>query len=127
MRHTVSSSGQGRPAFYSAEVLEGLDSSSEFLERMMKMATASKQQESQSMNLGTQIRFDSINEPGCYVCNWSGHLLRVPDDGIKPGRSPLLSIMGTEPLFTTKISGDPYVAVSKARILAANCDLNVNF
>jgi len=92
------------------------------------MPTASKQQqESESTSLGTQIRFDSINEPGCYVCNWSGHLLRVPEDAIKPGRSPLLSIMGTEPLFTTKISGDPYVTVSRARMLTANRDLSVNF
>ncbi|MHC4611569.1 MAG: hypothetical protein ACYS7M_14600 [Planctomycetota bacterium] len=26
---------------------------------------------------GTRIPFDSLNECGTYVCNWSGHLLRV--------------------------------------------------
>ena len=91
------------------------------------MPTVSKQQESESTSLGTQLPFDSINEPGCYVCNWSGHLLRVPEDAIKPGRSPLLSIMGTEPLFVTKLSNDPYIAVSKARLIAADLDVAVNF
>lgn len=77
--------------------------------------------------LGTQVPFESINEPGCYVCNWSGHLLRVPEDSIKPGRSPLISLKGTEPLFVTKISGYPFIPVSKARMLAADCDVLVNF
>jgi hypothetical protein len=76
---------------------------------------------------GTQVPFEAINEPGCYVCNWSGHLLRIPEDGVKPGRSPLVNISGTEPLFVTKISGNPYIPLSKARMLAADCDVVVNF
>ena len=76
---------------------------------------------------GAQIPFESINEVGCYVCNWSGHLLRVPEDSIKHGRSPLMSITGPETLFATKISTNPFIAVSKARILAADCDVPVNF
>ena len=73
------------------------------------------------------IPFDQINEPGAYVCNWSGHLLRVPNDGVTAGRSPLLNIVGPQPLFVTKISDDPYVSITKARLLACNCDVNVNF
>ena len=76
---------------------------------------------------GTQIAFDCIQEPGCYVCNWSGHLLRVPDDGVAPGRSPLLNIVGPEPLFVTKIADNPYITITKAKLLASNGDLNVNF
>lgn len=76
---------------------------------------------------GKVIPFDQINEPGCYICNWSGHLLRVPEDGIAPGRSPLMCMIGCEPLFVTKISDFPYVPVTKARLLAANCDVCVNF
>ncbi len=76
---------------------------------------------------GTQIPFDSLNDCGCYVCNWSGHLMRVPPDGIAPGRSPLINICGIEPLFVTKICNDPYVPVTKARLLAANYDVAVNF
>ena len=76
---------------------------------------------------GTQVPFESISEPGCYIFNWSGHLLRVPEDGVKPGRSPLLTIASAETLFVTKISNNPYVPLSKARMLAADCDVTVNF
>ncbi len=80
-----------------------------------------------SKGCGAQVPFESINEPGCYVSNWTGHLVRVPEDAIKPGRSPLMSITGTETLFVTKISCDPFLAISKARMLAADCDVAVNF
>ncbi len=76
---------------------------------------------------GTTVPFASISEPGCYVCNWSGHLLRVPEDGVTPGRSPLINIVGCEPLFVTKISDNPFIPVTKAKLLACNCDCNVNF
>jgi hypothetical protein len=76
---------------------------------------------------GTAMPFESINEPGTYVCNWTGHLLRVPEDGVAPGRSPLLNIVGKEPLFCTKISSNPYMTVTKARTVAANFDIAVNF
>jgi len=93
----------------------------------MAANTRTRNVEAASTGFGTQIPFESISESGCYVCNWSGHLIRVPDDAVKPGRSPLLSIKATEPLFVTKISNDPYVPVSKARMLAADCDVVVNF
>jgi hypothetical protein len=73
------------------------------------------------------IPFAQINEPGAYVCTWSGHLIRVPEDGVAPGRSPLLSIVGNQPLFVTKVSNDPYVTITKARLLACNFNLPVNF
>jgi len=91
------------------------------------MPINSKSTDHENKSWGMQVPFDSINDSGTYVCNWSGHLLRVPDDAIKPGRSPLMSICGAETLFVTKISDDPFVAISKARLLAANCDLMVNF
>ena len=93
------------------------------------MTTAVKQREADQnvQGYGTQMPFESINEPGAYICNWSGHLLRVPEDCLKPGRSPTMSIRGTEPLFVTKITNDPFVQRSKARLLASDADLPVNF
>ncbi len=92
-------------------------------------ATTAKQAgwEHANQSIGMELPFASINEPGCYICNWSGHLVRVPEDGVKPGRSPLLTILGSDPLFVTKISCDPYVPVTKARLQAAQCDVVVNF
>ncbi|MHC4695373.1 MAG: hypothetical protein ACYTFA_01375 [Planctomycetota bacterium] len=76
---------------------------------------------------GTRVCFDQISEPGCYICNWSGHLMRVPPDGIAPGRSPLLNMVGCQPLYVTKVCDNPYITVTKARMLAADYDLSVNF
>lgn len=86
-----------------------------------------REQRQHTQGFGTQIPFEAINEPGCYICNWTGHLLRVPEDAVKPGRSPVLNMLGSETLFVTKISDNPYVAVTKARMLAADCDTPVNF
>jgi hypothetical protein len=78
-------------------------------------------------NCGTVFPFDNINEPGTYICQWSGHLLRVPEDGVMNGRSPMLNIIGAEPLYVTKICENPWITISKARLLASNYDLHVNF
>ena len=93
----------------------------------MNTTTTNQEDTYRTGNAGMTIPFDAINEPGCYVCNWSGHLMRVPDDGVAAGRSPLLNIIGRDPLFVTKISDNPYIPVTKARMLAANWDVAVNF
>jgi hypothetical protein len=76
---------------------------------------------------GTTWPFEAINEPGAYVCNWSGHLLRVPQDAVSPGRSPKIDMVGPEPLYVTKINDNPYITLTKAKLLASNFDINVNF
>ena len=78
-------------------------------------------------NYGTDFRFDYLEEPGAYLSKWSGHLIRVPDDALKPGRSPVLEILGKEPMVVTKISDNPYITITKARMIAADLDLEVNF
>ncbi len=83
--------------------------------------------ETQGASFGTTLPFDAISECGAYICNWSGHLCRVPEDGVAPGRSPLINIVGPEPLTVTKISDNPYITITKAKMLACNCDLHVNF
>jgi hypothetical protein len=74
-----------------------------------------------------QIPFDEIDEPGAYLSNWSGHLIRMPDDGMKAGRSPVIDIRGRETMMVTKLSDDPFITLTKARIVAADLDLDVNF
>jgi hypothetical protein len=76
---------------------------------------------------GTTIPFAAIDSPGCYICKWSGHLLRVADTGIAPGRLPHVHLIGPDALFVTKISDNPYLTIGDARRLAANFDLQVNF
>ncbi|MFQ5425052.1 MAG: hypothetical protein ACE5F9_13880 [Phycisphaerae bacterium] len=93
----------------------------------MAVPSNKEQHDFENKGIGITLPFEAISEPGAYICNWSGHLLRMPEDSIKPGRSPLMSIKGTGPLFVTKISHDPFVQVSKARLIAADCDVPVNF
>ncbi|HUU44431.1 MAG TPA: hypothetical protein VM118_01755 [Acidobacteriota bacterium] len=94
---------------------------------MTTTITNQREAEQEARGFGSQLPFESISEPGAYICNWSGHLLRVPDDSIKPGRSPVISLRGNMPLHVTKISDNPFVPVSKARLLTADCDLMANF
>ena len=76
---------------------------------------------------GTTLPFDGIHEPGAYICRWSGHLLRVPEDSISTEHTPRMSVIGADALLVTKLDNDPYVPVTKARLLAANHDVSVNF
>lgn len=73
------------------------------------------------------IPFGEIDTPGTYLSNWSGHLVRVPEDGVKQGRSPVIEICGKEPMLLTRLSNDPFIGLTKARMLAADLDLPVNF
>ena len=78
-------------------------------------------------NVGAQYNFAALNEPGAYIINWSGQLLRLPEDALKAGHSPVFEILGTESTFVTKLSDNPYLPVSKARMVAADLDIHVNF
>jgi hypothetical protein len=73
------------------------------------------------------VTLDSIASPGAYICNWSGHLLRIPPLVLRPEGAPLLNIVGSEPLTVTKISDDPDVPLAEARGLACGYGLAVGF
>ena len=71
--------------------------------------------------------FDKISFPGCFIVNRSGELLRIPEDALAPGRSPTMDIVSKDPWLVTKISSDPYLPLNRARAVAADMDLPVNF
>ena len=58
----------------------------------MTTETTHREGEFNTVGSGARIQFEHLNEPGTYVCLWSGHMLRVPEDAIKPGHSPVLGI-----------------------------------
>jgi len=72
-------------------------------------------------------QFDQIESPGIYIENKTGTLFRIPDDALAPGRSPVIEVLNEEPWVVTKISDDPYMPLTKARMVAADLDLPVNF
>ena len=77
--------------------------------------------------LGIYGPFDKISEPGCFVLNMTGDLIRVPEDALVAGRSPTIDVVSKEPWLVTKISNDPYLPLRTARTAAADMDLLVNF
>ena len=90
------------------------------------MATDSNPQPSST---GARVTgpFSAITEPGCFVTITDGTLFRIPPDGLAPGRSPVISITSKSEFLVTRISADPWIGVSKARQLAADLDVPVNF
>ena len=78
-------------------------------------------------SLGISGPFDRISQPGCFVVNRTGDLLRVPEEALVTGRSPTLDVVSKEPWLVTKISNDPYMPIGAARAKAADQDLFVNF
>ncbi len=71
--------------------------------------------------------FGEIKEPGAYLIEQTGHLMRVPPDALAVGRSPIVSIASNEPVRVTLLCRDPWVPIGQARKVAANLDLNVAF
>ena len=91
------------------------------------MPTNARVQIQEERLFGEQVPFANLKEPGAYLSNWSGHLIRVPEDALKQGRSPAIEIRAREPMLVTKLSDDPFVTISKARMIAADLDLHVSF
>lgn len=78
----------------------------------------------ETRTLGVTLPLDLLNAPGAYVCNWSGHLLRLRSEAPRP---PAINFVGNEPLLVTKISDDPDVALSEAKRLAETMELSTCF
>lgn len=76
---------------------------------------------------GHTFAFDSIPQPGAYVCNWSGHLLRLPREALTSVGAAALNMVGPDPLTVTKLSDDPYIPLSQAKRLAGDMQIPVTF
>ncbi len=91
------------------------------------VATPTTTRRTNGPRAGAAVPFDAITSAGAYVCNWSGHLLRVPEHSLLPGGPLALNMVGGAPLTVTKISDDPDLSLSEARSLAASYGVNVGF
>ena len=68
-----------------------------------------------------------VTEPGAYVCPDGGELIRVVETGASSEEAELIEKHGAEPIYVMRISKDPFIPVSEARIAAANLDIEVKF
>jgi hypothetical protein len=74
-----------------------------------------------------KILLSEICSPGAYVCHWNGDLLRVTDGPVfdQPEAKEMEAPAGGEPRYVTQISPDPFIPLSRARMIAANMDLEI--
>lgn len=82
---------------------------------------------SQDIEVGATLAFDAIAAAGAYICDWSGHLLRVPATALDQMGTPKMNVVGQSPLTVTKISDDPFIPLADAKREAAARGLVVKF
>ncbi len=75
----------------------------------------------------TRVPFSEIRDLGACVSNTTGHLVRFPHDAVKPNRTPVIDLVADEPLLFGRISSNPFISITKARMLACDLDLPVSF
>jgi hypothetical protein len=71
--------------------------------------------------------WDNVNEPGAYVEKGTGDLFRIPREAILAGGSPLIVKQSRGASRLVMISTDPYVTTERARMLAAEYNVQPNF
>jgi hypothetical protein len=74
-----------------------------------------------------EITWESINEPGAYVERGSGDLYRFPKESLIPGASPAIVKESQGASVLVKLSDNPFVTTFKARLLAAQHNIEPNF
>ncbi len=74
-----------------------------------------------------EMSWNEIDRPGCYVLIDSGDLLRVPQDALAAGHSPLISVTSVEETRVAKLTNNPADPISTLRTLAADNDYFVHF
>jgi hypothetical protein len=75
----------------------------------------------------SECNWESINDPGTYVERGSGDLYRFPKESLIPGASPSIVKESRGASVLVKISDDPFVTTFKARLLAAQHNIEPNF
>lgn len=75
-----------------------------------------------TFNAGTVTDWENVSV-GAFVDTTFGYLYRVPEDAVKVGRSPLIEIIGKQPLKLIQISTDPFIPINKARMVCASLDV----
>ncbi len=68
-----------------------------------------------------------VKEPGAYVCFGTGDLIRVVRTDAPSSEVELVDKHGDQPMLVTRVSEDPFVPISQARMAAANLDIEINF
>ena len=75
----------------------------------------------------TRYDFNEISEPGTYVLETTGSLLRIGPQALLAGHSPLITVTDKAGMPCVRIWPDDTLPIEKARHIAANFGIPVNF
>lgn len=73
------------------------------------------------------VGWTNIEYPGFYVNRNTGQGFRITRELLIPGASPALSFLGAENERFVRISEDPYLPVTAAKMLCADNDISPSF
>jgi hypothetical protein len=73
------------------------------------------------------VLLEQVSQAGAYVCRGTGDLIRVTPMGPAGVESEVIRKHHDEAIYVTRISADPFIPISQARIAAANLDIDVDF
>ncbi len=74
-----------------------------------------------------EMAWNTINRPGCYIIMGSGDLVRIPQEAVAAGHSPLITVTSTGETRVAKLSENVAEPISTLRTIAADNDFFVNF
>ena len=74
-----------------------------------------------------ETNWEAVNEAGAYVERGSGDLYRFPKEALIPGASPCIVKESRGASVLVKVSEDPFITTFKARLLAAQHNIEPNF
>ena len=75
----------------------------------------------------TQTTWEELNQPGAYVEEGSGDLFRVPQEALVQGASPIITRVSNGASRLVRVSDNPAVPLLKARMVAADHNIEPNF
>jgi hypothetical protein len=70
---------------------------------------------------------NEIDSPGCYVLIDSGDVLRIPQEALDAGHSPMISVSSVEETRVAKLTDNPADPIWALRTIAADNDYFVHF
>jgi len=74
----------------------------------------------------TECAWEEINQPGAYVSRDTGRLFRIPKEPLGAGASPVIHQENENGDKFVKVSDDPYVTTLKAKMAAAENNIQPN-
>jgi hypothetical protein len=91
------------------------------------MTTATATPTGTSTEIGTKIAFEDITQPGAYICNATGHLLRISETWDADAMSAWFEWTGDEPFWFTSVSSDPACSIEQCRANADDIGIGWSF